>query len=278
MKRFTETTKWDDPWFLDLSPTAKLFWLYLLDKCDNAGVIHLHERKMHFELGTDTKLDDLLNEMDGRVDRLPNGKLHVTGFVAFQFGELKDSSNLHKSVIQLLQKHGLGYPSSTHQEPMPMGPSKGKGKDKVKVDSTENPRFSYGKADVKPTKNQLPITKNQYNLKPLVTALQNRYGTTPDITGLNAAIHQSVQDGFDSAKVQPALDWLSIQTDWKYVKAFNTPNKLREALPAFYARSQEDVDHEERNRREALLTLSRPDNERQADAIPRDELVRRMRS
>jgi hypothetical protein len=45
-KRFTETTKWDDPWFLDLSTAGKLFWLYLCDKCDNAGVIHIHERKM----------------------------------------------------------------------------------------------------------------------------------------------------------------------------------------------------------------------------------------
>jgi len=131
MKRFTETTKWDDPWFLDLSPEAKLLWLYLCDKCDNSGVVDLHERKACFELGLDHI--DCIDELRTRLSYLDNGKIHIESFISFQYGELKDSSNLHKSVIQLLKNHGLPNPSGTLQDVILMTPSKGKGKGTVKV-------------------------------------------------------------------------------------------------------------------------------------------------
>jgi len=37
VKRFTETTKWLDPWFRKLPAKVKIFWMYLIDSCDNAG-------------------------------------------------------------------------------------------------------------------------------------------------------------------------------------------------------------------------------------------------
>jgi len=98
MKRFTETTKWDDPWFLDLSSDTKLFWLYLCDKCDNAGVIDIHERKAAFEMGCDSPIDNMLRELGNRVTTLDSGKYHIKGFVKYQFGDVSSNSNLHKSV------------------------------------------------------------------------------------------------------------------------------------------------------------------------------------
>lgn len=137
MKRFTETNKWDDPWFFELSTAGKLFWLYLCDKCDNAGVVDVHERRMNFDLGVSRSIEDLLQELGDRVETLDNGKLHVKGFVCFQFGELKPSSNLHKNVISLLKNHGLAYPSDTLNEGFMKGPSKGTVKVKVKEEVKE---------------------------------------------------------------------------------------------------------------------------------------------
>jgi len=35
--RFTQTEKWDDKWFRQLSPNAKVLYWYIWDKCDIAG-------------------------------------------------------------------------------------------------------------------------------------------------------------------------------------------------------------------------------------------------
>jgi hypothetical protein len=143
VKRFTETTKWDDPWFLDLTPEAKLVWLYLCDKCDNAGVIDLHIRKGEFETGISGSILHLLSELSTRVHVLENGKYWIKSFVSFQYGELKESSNLHKSVIQLLKNHGLPNPSDTLNEGFMKGPSKGKGKGTVKVEVDGKGKIEY---------------------------------------------------------------------------------------------------------------------------------------
>jgi len=37
-KRLTATEKWNDPWFCGLNIEDKLFWIYLCDNCDHAGI------------------------------------------------------------------------------------------------------------------------------------------------------------------------------------------------------------------------------------------------
>ena len=37
-KRFTDTEKWKDVWFEELSGEAKLMYFFFLDNCDCAGI------------------------------------------------------------------------------------------------------------------------------------------------------------------------------------------------------------------------------------------------
>lgn len=109
-KRFTDCDKWDDPWFMELSPVAKLLWFYLLDRCDNSGVIAFNSRLAKFQTGAEINSGHF-KELGDRIETLPVGKLWITKFIQFQYGELKPDCRPHASVIELIRKHGIkGYP------------------------------------------------------------------------------------------------------------------------------------------------------------------------
>lgn len=106
-KRFTETDKWSDPWFVALEAKTKLFWLYLLDNVDPAGVWEKFEKKFQFETGVDISLDALIEELGDRIEDLGD-KVLIPKFVKFQYGgELSESSNYHKAIIKRLDHHEL---------------------------------------------------------------------------------------------------------------------------------------------------------------------------
>ena len=106
-KRFTETTKWDDSWFVDLPSEFKAAWIYLCDCCDIAGVMDLSERLANFRIGSDIDWEEFVNATNGRVEMLENGKLWIVGFCEFQYGRLTEKCNAHLAVIRLLNKHGI---------------------------------------------------------------------------------------------------------------------------------------------------------------------------
>jgi uncharacterized phage protein (TIGR02220 family) len=86
MKRFTDTNKWRDPWFLSLSPDYKLMWIYLCDCCDIAGFWPVCPKLMAYETG----IKDLdwngfvLAAGDDRL-RIIGDKAWIVKFVQFQF-------------------------------------------------------------------------------------------------------------------------------------------------------------------------------------------------
>ena len=48
--RFSDTLKWQDEWFVDLSAIEKLLFLYLCDNCDVAGFLEISYRKIAFDI------------------------------------------------------------------------------------------------------------------------------------------------------------------------------------------------------------------------------------
>lgn len=106
-KRFTETNKWEDPWFRKLSPEYKLGWSYLTDRCDGAGVIDLDEELADFRIGATVDWSGLVASSDGRLERLPNGKLWIVRFVEFQCGELSEECKAHKPIFASLSRNNL---------------------------------------------------------------------------------------------------------------------------------------------------------------------------
>lgn len=106
-KRYTETNKWDDPWFRRLSQTDKLFWFYLLDKCDNCGMWQVDLELASFFVGGDvSNVLERLNKDAERVVVLDDSWL-VKAFIDYQYVKLRTSCPPHLNVIRNLQRHGL---------------------------------------------------------------------------------------------------------------------------------------------------------------------------
>tara|TARA_R110001599_G_scaffold320009_1_gene529896 strand:- start:189 stop:836 length:648 start_codon:yes stop_codon:yes gene_type:complete len=112
-KRFTDTAKWNEDWFLDLSNSHKLFWIYVCDNCDHAGVFKPNKRM--FELLVGEKIDiveffNIVNQNKVRVLELNNGRWYLTGFISFQYGgKLNDNNRVHKSILALLNKNEITW-------------------------------------------------------------------------------------------------------------------------------------------------------------------------
>lgn len=137
-KRMTATEKWDDPFFFDLSPENKLIWIYLLDKCNHAGVIEFSERLASFATGLELKSANILQVFKSRIEVLESGKWFIKKFIDFQYGELSDTNRTHVSVKNILIKEGVIKPLTS---PLQGGKDTITDKDKDK-DNENLPIFS----------------------------------------------------------------------------------------------------------------------------------------
>lgn len=109
-KRLTDSSKWDDPWFMDLPNEYKLAWLFILDRCDHAGIWKVNLKIMNFCIGHTIKADCFLTACNDRIILLGEDKWFIPKFISYQYGTFSDRCNAHKPVLSVLKKHGLeGY-------------------------------------------------------------------------------------------------------------------------------------------------------------------------
>jgi len=114
-KRFTATEKWSDPWFCSLTERQRLFWVYLLDNCDNAGIWRANWILVELYF---PGMGKALEAFKDRLVKIDGEKYHIPKFLEFQYGELSEACKPHLSVIRSLQKLGLwkskGYTKGIH--------------------------------------------------------------------------------------------------------------------------------------------------------------------
>lgn len=113
-KRFRDTGVWKKKWIRELDPEMKLFWFYILDNSDHAGIWDVDIDLASFQVGI--KLDEarILKVFNRKIFPLKDGKWFIPKFIEYQYGELNESNRAHLSVIKILKKYGLmdkGLPS-----------------------------------------------------------------------------------------------------------------------------------------------------------------------
>lgn len=107
MKRFTETTKWSDPWFYKLPSRHKLFWLFILDNCNCAGVWNVNIDLASSFVGEALDQAELLKVFKDRIEDLGDGYWWVVKFVAFQHKTISEHNPHGRAVIDKLREHSL---------------------------------------------------------------------------------------------------------------------------------------------------------------------------
>ena len=107
----TDTDKWKKRFVRELSPQHKLLWFYILDDCNHAGIWEVDLEVASIRVGYELVYDMLPQAFLDKIEIFDNGdKWFIPDFIVFQYGELNPNSNVHKSVIQLLERYNLmGY-------------------------------------------------------------------------------------------------------------------------------------------------------------------------
>jgi hypothetical protein len=179
VKRFTETTKWNDPWFMDLPVKYKLFWLYICDQCDVAGFWEPNMRLAVAQIGEPIELVEILRVFEKRIEQIRDGKLWIKKFVQFQQGtELNPANNAHRGILKRFNENKISSPIPVQNKdspcqganvPLTRGTSKGKGNSKGREEGSAEGR-------------NIPITKYGFPLPPRCS-IRRVDGAVLDYTG-----------------------------------------------------------------------------------------------
>lgn len=140
MKRFTATEKWDDAWFRGLPAAHKLVFLYIIDRCDNAGFWEVDAEALRWH----TRLES--DEIEGALKGLTRGLLGASGWIWVknfirhqQRAELSEANPAHRQIFSLLSDQVERFseeaafanfiaPYKGLLRPIGIGKGKGKGK------------------------------------------------------------------------------------------------------------------------------------------------------
>lgn len=107
-KRFSETDKWNDEWFAELKPLQKLVFLFMVDRCDNAGFMEINTRINSFLIGiTHEQYEGAIEGLKKCIILSKDGKkLWLKNFLKHQKNlPLNFENNAHKNIIYLIEEN-----------------------------------------------------------------------------------------------------------------------------------------------------------------------------
>ena len=105
-KRFHDSELWKEDWYIDLSIEYKLFYQYMIDTCDHAGIWKPNIKQFEFILGSKLVLSEFLKAINSdkpRIVKIDNGRYFICRFIPFQYGTVLNLNNrVHLSICNSL--------------------------------------------------------------------------------------------------------------------------------------------------------------------------------
>jgi len=106
-KRFIDTGIFDDDWFMDLSKDGKLLWIYIITKCDHAGMIKINSKLCKIQTGI-KDLAEIVKELGNRLVTVSELLFFVPKYIEFQYPGFPNSKvRQQNSAFEILLKYGL---------------------------------------------------------------------------------------------------------------------------------------------------------------------------
>ena len=106
-KRFIDTELFDDPWFMDLSVSGKLFWIYCITKCDHAGILELNKKLCQFQTGIKS-IETVIKELSNRLICVKEQYYFIPKYIEFQYPGFPNSKVRQQArAIEILKKYNL---------------------------------------------------------------------------------------------------------------------------------------------------------------------------
>ncbi len=137
MARFTAPEKWSDEWFTNLKIMEKLVFLYVIDKCDNAGFFEINKRVDAFIIGIseDEFITHLKAIRKAYIASTDGRKIWLKNYLKYQKNlPLNPINNAHKQIIAFIISninnfnYDFDYLGANKGLFCPLGKDKGKGK------------------------------------------------------------------------------------------------------------------------------------------------------
>tara|TARA_R110002020_G_scaffold82687_7_gene205081 strand:- start:14477 stop:15100 length:624 start_codon:yes stop_codon:yes gene_type:complete len=118
-KRFLDTNVFDKEWFQELEPKFKLFWFYMISKCDHAGIWNVNMRMANFVINQSYTRDGVLEAFKDKIIEIEDDKWFIVKFIKFQYGDdLNPNNRVHKSVIKILEDNQINSEDKGHDRAM----------------------------------------------------------------------------------------------------------------------------------------------------------------
>lgn len=222
-KRFTASDKWKDNWFSGLNAKQKLFWLYILDECNNAGIWEKNFRLASFQIGEEITEEECLQFLGNKVVPIGDDKLFIPKFILFQYGTLREDCKPHQAVIRELDRLGIDFTT--------LEPKKKKGYPKG-INTLEDKDKDKDKEKDKDKDTEMAEIPNSLNVPEFIEAWkefrQSRRSMKKPLTKLAEEKHFAYLARFPS-DVAIAMVEQSVKNQWQGIFELKTNGNGKQA-------------------------------------------------
>jgi hypothetical protein len=110
-KRFIATELWNEDWFLEIPMEYRLFWYYILSKCDHAGLYRANIKtfcSINDVSITAVKALSYFNDGKDRIRVVSDRVWLIEDFYVFQYGTTFNINNkVHESILNAYNQHNI---------------------------------------------------------------------------------------------------------------------------------------------------------------------------